>query len=75
MIEERELLKADTLEEMADDNLRETPPQVERASMPATSRQRASSTDLMKAHLALMEKEVILPKHSDLFRLVKYHYY
>src|SRR5258708_26069279 len=75
MIEERELLKADMLEEMADDNLRETPPQFERASMPATSRQRASSTDLMKAHLALMEKEVILPKHSDLFRLVKYHYY
>src|SRR5260370_7983494 len=75
MIEERELLKADTLEERADDNLRETPTQVERASMPATSRQRASSTDLMKAHLALMEKEVILPKHSDLFRLVKYHYY
>src|SRR5258708_39717922 len=76
MIEERELLKADTPEEMADDNLRETPPQVKRAaSMPATSRQRASSTDLMKAHLALMEKEVILPKHSDLFRLVKYHYY
>src|SRR5256886_5638662 len=29
----------------------------------------------MKAHLVLMEKEVILPKHSDLFRLVKYHYY
>src|SRR5204862_4964644 len=29
----------------------------------------------MKAHLVLMEKEVILPKHSDLFRLMKYHYY
>ena len=39
------------------------------------SRQRASTADLIKAHVALMEKEVILPKHGDLFRLVQHHYY
>lgn len=39
------------------------------------ARQRASNADLLKAHLALMEREVILPKQNDLFRLVKYHYY
>src|SRR5205085_3948792 len=38
-------------------------------------RQRASTADLIKAHVALMEKEVILPKHGDIFRLVQHHYY
>lgn len=38
------------------------------------SRQRAYNADLMKAHIALMEKEVILPKQVDVFRLVNRHY-
>ncbi len=46
-----------------------------RTSLLPTSRRRSSTADLVKAHLALMEREVILPKQSDLFRLVKYHYY
>ncbi|GAC1615054.1 MAG: hypothetical protein NVS4B11_01390 [Ktedonobacteraceae bacterium] len=38
------------------------------------SRQRAYTADLMKAHIALMEKEVILPKQVELFRLVNRNY-
>src|SRR6266700_4081682 len=44
----------------------------EREMLPA-SRQRSS--ELMKAHVALMEREVILSKQVDLFRLVNRHYY
>src|SRR5437899_1612472 len=40
-----------------------------------TSRQRTYTAELMKAHVALMEREVILSKHIDLFRLVNRHYY
>ncbi|MFL5624037.1 MAG: TIGR02678 family protein [Ktedonobacteraceae bacterium] len=40
-----------------------------------TSRQRSHSAELMKAHVALMEREVILSKQVDLFRLVNRHYY
>lgn len=46
-----------------------------RTNLSTLSRQRASTADLIKAHVALMEKEVILPKHGDLFRLVQHHYY
>ncbi len=46
-----------------------------RPNLSMLSRQRASTADLIKAHVALMEREVILPKHGDLFRLVQHHYY
>ena len=38
------------------------------------SRQRAYTADLMKAHIALMEKDVILPKQVEVFRLVNRNY-
>src|SRR5229473_8436371 len=41
----------------------------------ATSRQRTYTAELMKAHVALMEREFILSKDVDLFRLVNRHYY
>src|SRR5438445_3796330 len=44
----------------------------ERGMLPA-SRQRSS--ELTKAHVALMERGVILSKQIDLFRLVNRHYY
>jgi len=75
MIEEKELLAVERFEEIANDYQQGTPPQGNRAAPLTTARQRTSTADLMKAHLALMEKEVILPRQSDLFRLVKYHYY
>ena len=76
MIEERELQAVGMFEEMAP-AISEVQEHtlVNRTSLLPTSRRRASTADLMKAHLALMEREVILPKQSDLFRLVKYHYY
>src|SRR5260370_38653408 len=40
----------------------------------ATSRQRTYTAELMKAHVALMERGVILSKEVDLFRLVRRHY-
>ncbi len=39
------------------------------------SHQRTYTADLMKAHVALLEKEVILPKQVELFRLVNRHYH
>jgi len=46
-----------------------------RASLMAAVRERAYNADLTKAHLALMEREVILPhKQLELFRLVNRHY-
>lgn len=40
------------------------------------SRPQALSADLMKAHAALMEREVLLSsKQNDLFRLVQHHYH
>ncbi|HLJ36038.1 MAG TPA: TIGR02678 family protein, partial [Ktedonobacteraceae bacterium] len=41
---------------------------------PAIAQQKMYSADLLKAHVALMEKEVILPRQVDLFRLVNRHY-
>jgi uncharacterized protein (TIGR02678 family) len=41
---------------------------------PVIPPQKVYSADLLKAHVALMEKEVILPKQVDLFRLVNRHY-
>ncbi len=37
-------------------------------------RRSAADAELIKAHVALMEKEVIQPKDGDLFRLVKHYY-
>ncbi len=75
MIEEKELQAVERFEEIANDYQQIAIPQGNRAAPLATPRRRASTADLMKAHLALMEKEVILPRQSDLFRLLKYHYY
>lgn len=41
----------------------------------AISRQRTYTAEITKAHIALMEKGVILSKQIDLFRLVSRHYY
>jgi uncharacterized protein (TIGR02678 family) len=41
----------------------------------AISRQRTYTAEITKAHIALMEKGVILSKQIDLFRLVNRHYY
>ncbi|HVB24579.1 MAG TPA: TIGR02678 family protein [Ktedonobacteraceae bacterium] len=41
---------------------------------PVIPQQKVYSADLLKAHVALMEKEVILPKQVELFRLVNRHY-
>lgn len=38
------------------------------------ARQRAYSADLMKAHIALMEREVILSRQVEVYRLVNRHY-
>ena len=40
----------------------------------APLRRSTSDAELIKAHVALMEKEVIQPKDGDLFRLVKHYY-
>src|SRR5713226_9240216 len=45
-----------------------------RSNRLSASRQQAYTADLRKAHVALMEKEVILPKQLELFRLVNRHY-
>jgi uncharacterized protein (TIGR02678 family) len=37
-------------------------------------RRSTADAELIKAHVALMEKEVIQPKDGDLFRLVKHYY-
>ena len=75
MIEEKELLAAEIFEEIVNNQQQGATPRDNRITIPTASRRLASTADLMKAHLALMEKEVILPGQSDLFRLVKYHYY
>ncbi len=46
-----------------------------RASRLSTSRQRTYTAEITKAHVALMERGVILSKQVDLFRLVNCHYY
>jgi uncharacterized protein (TIGR02678 family) len=51
------------------------PPTSPRVDRLAISRQRTYTAELMKAHVALLEREVILSKNIDLFRLVNRHYY
>ena len=46
-----------------------------RASRLSISRQRTYTAEITKAHVALMERGVILSKQVDLFRLVNRHYY
>jgi len=46
-----------------------------RASRLSISRQRTYTAEITKAHVALMERGVILSKQIDLFRLVNRHYY
>ena len=41
----------------------------------ALARRHSPTADLSKAHVALMEREVILPRQADLFRLVQHHYH
>ena len=75
MVEERELHTIETSEEtpFVEVELRE-PAASSRVNSLVAARQRAHAADLMKAHVALMEKEVILPKQVELFRLVNRHY-
>src|SRR5437660_103899 len=54
----------------------EVTPEPRAASRPNQLARRSSATaDLMKAHTALIEKEAILSRQSDLFRLVQHHYH
>ncbi len=76
MIEETEIQAVSTLKEMGSAAAEvQEHTLINRTSLLTTSRKRTFTADLMKAHLALIEREVILPKQSDLFRLVKFHYY
>ena len=59
-------------------DIQETPQQplvVTTAKMSSLSRRQSANADLLKAHVALLEREVILPKQGDLFRLVQHHFY
>src|SRR5947208_11575779 len=50
-------------------------PRGRRSSLMAAVRSRAYNSDLTRAHVALMEREVVLPqKQLELFRLVNRHY-
>ncbi len=84
MMEEREILamqnggaaaglpEAALLAQMTEATEPAAAPRVDRL---AISRQRTYTAELMKAHVALLEREVILSKNIDLFRLVNRHYY
>jgi uncharacterized protein (TIGR02678 family) len=82
MMEDREILATNAGTEAA--NTQEPGTEVQaptgsstpdRINRLVTSRQRTYTAELMKAHVALMEREVILSKEVDLFRLVNRHYY
>jgi uncharacterized protein (TIGR02678 family) len=75
VIEERELQTIKTSEEtpFVEVEIQE-PTTSSRINSLAASRQRAYAADLTKAHVALMEREVILPKQLELFRLVNRYY-
>jgi len=50
-------------------------PKGRRSSLMAAVRSRSYNSDLTRAHVALMEREVVLPqKQLELFRLVNRHY-
>lgn len=48
--------------------------QIPRSSTHIAHQQRATA-DLLKAHTALLERETLLFKQGDLFRLIQYHYH
>src|SRR5579859_956157 len=79
MMEEREMMTTYTHVEA--ENTQESgtdipePSTTGRIDRLVTSRQRIYTAELMKAHVALMEREFILSKDVDLFRLVNRHYY
>ncbi len=56
------------------DTIHTEEPVVRRVTTLTASCQRAYTADLMKTHVALMEKEVVLPKQVELFRLVNRNY-
>ncbi len=78
MITEQETQEQTSQSEMTAQNKQNSPPE-----QPATSnrpnltagRRQAMTADVLKAHVALLEKEVILSRQGDLFRLVQHHYH
>jgi uncharacterized protein (TIGR02678 family) len=75
VIEERELQTIETAQEIPFVEVETPEPTTSsRVNSLAASRQRAYTADLTKAHVALLEREVILPKQLELFRLVNRHY-
>ncbi|MEO6891637.1 MAG: TIGR02678 family protein [Ktedonobacteraceae bacterium] len=60
--------------DIAIDDAGDTRPASAVSDMLTASRRRSARSDMMKAHVALMEREVIPAGESELFRLVKYHY-
>jgi len=64
----------ETLSEMSEkeSEIREDEQARERIS---TKRFQPPGADLIKAHVALMEREVVISKNGDLFRLVQHHYH
>jgi uncharacterized protein (TIGR02678 family) len=66
------MMQEDTIPNVTD--IQEEPHDNHREKL-AGARLQAPSIDLIKAHITLLEKEVILSQHSDLFRLVQHHYY
>ncbi len=49
--------------------------QVSEQASPSAMRFQPPGADLIKAHVALMEREVVLSKQGDVFRLVQHHYH
>jgi hypothetical protein len=78
-MEEREILaayaNAEAVHTQAPEAEIAEPSMAGRINRLATARQRTYTAELMKAHVALMEREVILSKDIDLFRLINRHYY
>jgi uncharacterized protein (TIGR02678 family) len=67
-----ELPEAAMLAQMTEATEPSAAPRIDRL---AITRQRTYTAELMKAHVALLERAVILSKNIDLFRLVNRHYY
>ena len=64
----------DTIQEEVETITTQEQEQPERSMTRPVARQRAYTADLMKAHIALMEREVILSRQVELYRLVNRHY-
>jgi uncharacterized protein (TIGR02678 family) len=74
MAEENPLQEETTDTNREETGAQEEPRSNERINL-ASARLQAPSIDLLKAHVALLEKEVILSQQGDLFRLIQHHYY